>query len=86
MTGVQTCALPISSTHHSQVDHILLAGGASVVPGLAGVLHKQTGFACTIAQPFQGMDLGSKAADNKLAREAPSYLLACGLALRRFAT
>ena len=75
-----------TSTHHSQVDHILLAGGASVVPGLAGVLHKQTGFACTVAQPFQGMDLGSKAADNTLAREAPSYLLACGLALRRFAT
>jgi type IV pilus assembly protein PilM len=74
-----------TSTPHSQVDHILLAGGASAVPGLATVLHEQTGFACTVAQPFHGMDLGSRASDDKLLREAPSYLTACGLALRRFA-
>jgi len=74
-----------TSTPHSQVDHILLAGGASAVPGLAAVLHEQTGFACTVAQPFLGMDLGSRASDDKLLREAPSYLTACGLALRRFA-
>lgn len=74
-----------TSTSHSQVDHILLAGGASAVPGLAAVLHEQTGIACTVAQPFQGMDLGSRAADDRLVREAPSYLSACGLALRRFA-
>ena len=73
-----------TSTPHSQVDHMLLAGGASAVPGLAAVLHEQTGVACTVAKPFQGMDLGSRAADERLAREAPSYLTACGLALRRF--
>ncbi len=74
-----------TSTPHSQVDHILLAGGASAVPGLAAVLHEQTGFASTVVQPFQGMDLGIRAADDRLARDAPSYLTACGLALRRFA-
>ena len=74
-----------SSTQHSQVDHILLAGGASAVPGLAAALHKQTGFACTVAHPFQGMDLGSRAVDDRRAIDMPSYLPACGLALRRFA-
>jgi len=74
-----------TSTPHTQIDHILLAGGASAVPGLAAMLHEQTGFGCTVAHPFQGMDLGGMALDERLVREAPSYLPACGLALRRFA-
>lgn len=74
-----------TSTQHSRVDHILLAGGASAVPGLAAALHEQSGFACTVAHPFQGMDLGSRAVDDRRAIDMPSYLPACGLALRRFA-
>ena len=68
-----------SSTPHTQVQHILLAGGSAAVPGLAGAVAAQTGVACSLADPFQGM-----LSDPGLAGEAPSYLVACGLALRRF--
>jgi type IV pilus assembly protein PilM len=34
--------------------------------------------------PFESMRLGSGVREAKLRREAPSYLTACGLAMRRF--
>jgi type IV pilus assembly protein PilM len=70
-----------SSTPHTQVQHILLAGGSAAVPGLAEAVAAHNGVACSLADPFRGM-----LSDPGLAGEAPSYLVACGLALRRFAT
>ena len=37
-----------------------------------------------VVNPFENMKLGSASARSKLRREAPSYLTACGLAMRRF--
>jgi len=37
-----------------------------------------------VINPFEGMKLGSAVRESKLRREAPSYLTACGLAMRRF--
>jgi type IV pilus assembly protein PilM len=38
---------------------------------------------CTVVNPFEGMSLGAKLNRNQVLQEAPSYLGACGLALRR---
>ena len=43
-----------------------------------------TRFACRVVNPFENMKLGSAVREGKLRREAPSYLTACGLAMRRF--
>lgn len=73
-----------TSTPHNRVDHILLAGGTAGVPGLSEDVTTQTSFACRVVNPFEDMQMGSGVRASKLTREAPSYLTATGLALRRF--
>ncbi len=73
-----------TSTPYHRVDHILLAGGSAPLPGLTEQVIQTTGSACSVVDPFDGMDIGGGVRRKKLAREAPSYLTACGLALRRF--
>ncbi|MDM7456845.1 MAG: pilus assembly protein PilM [Tepidimonas sp.] len=74
-----------TSTPHNKVDHILLSGGAASLPGLADVVMTQTGFATRVLNPFEGMALPPTLPAARLALEATSYLVATGLALRRFA-
>lgn len=73
-----------TSTPHNKVDHILLAGGSAALPGLTQAVSQQTTFACTLLNPFEGMEMGDGVRLKKMTREAPSYLTSCGLALRRF--
>ncbi len=73
-----------TSTPHNRVDYVMLAGGSSSLPGLTEAVTAQTSFACQVLNPFDGMNLAGGIRENKLRREAPSYLSACGLAMRRF--
>ena len=73
-----------TSTPHNRVDYVMLAGGSSSLPGLTEAVTAQTGFACQLLNPFEGMKMGDGVREKKLRREAPSYLSACGLAMRRF--
>jgi type IV pilus assembly protein PilM len=73
-----------TSTPHNKVDYVMLAGGSSALPGLTDAVTQQTSFACMVANPFEGMLLGSDIREKKMRREASSYLTSCGLALRRF--
>ena len=73
-----------TSTPYNRVDHVLLAGGSSLLNGLTESVTRQTGFACQLVNPFDGMEIGSGVMENRMRREASSYLTACGLALRRF--
>ena len=73
-----------TSTQHSRVDHIMLAGGSAALPGLAIAATQHTGFPCNLLNPFDGMEIGSGVRLKGVTREAPSYLTSCGLALRRF--
>ena len=73
-----------TSTPHNRVDYILLAGGTAGVQGLTEEITAQTSFACMVANPFEDMEMGPSVRATKLTREAPSYLTATGLALRRF--
>ena len=73
-----------TSTPYNRIDHILLAGGSAPLAGLTEAITQQTGFACSLVNPFDGMDVGSGVRLKRMAREAPSYLTACGLAMRRF--
>lgn len=73
-----------SSTPYHRVDHILLAGGSAPLPGLTEQVIHNTGSACMTVNPFDGMEIAGSVRLKKLMREAPSYLTACGLAMRRF--
>jgi type IV pilus assembly protein PilM len=54
------------------------------LPGLKERVTDLTGFASMVVNPFEHMKLGGSVRENKVRREAPSYLTACGLAMRRF--
>jgi type IV pilus assembly protein PilM len=73
-----------TSTPHNRIDYVMLAGGSSALAGLPQAVTEQTSFACLLANPFDGMELGAGVRENKMRREASFYLTACGLALRRF--
>jgi type IV pilus assembly protein PilM len=73
-----------TSTPHHKVHYVMLAGGTAAMPGLRERVKDVTGFASKVVNPFESMKLGSAVREAKLRREAPSYLTACGLAMRRF--
>jgi type IV pilus assembly protein PilM len=73
-----------TSTPHNRVDYVMLAGGSATLGGLTAAVTQQTSFPCSVIDPFGGMVVGGGVRENKLRREAPSYLTACGLAMRRF--
>ena len=66
------------------VDCVMLAGGSSPLPGLTEAVTQYSSFPCSLVNPFEGMEIGSDVRMTKMAREAPSYLTSCGLAMRRF--
>lgn len=73
-----------TSTQYNQVSHIVLAGGCAVIPGVDEVVSSRTQISTIIANPFANMALSQRIRPNNLAADAPSLLVACGLALRRF--
>ncbi len=73
-----------TSTPHHKVHYVMLAGGTATLPGLKDRVTELTGFASQVVNPFDHMKLGSAVRESTLRREAPSYLTACGLAMRRF--
>ena len=73
-----------TSTPHHKVHYVMLAGGTATLPGLKDRVTELTGFASMVVNPFENMKLGSGVREAKVRREAPSYLTACGLAMRRF--
>lgn len=73
-----------TSTPNSKVDSILLAGGTAGIQGLSEEIHEQSGFACSVANPFEGMDISPNLRANKISKGSASYLTATGLALRRY--
>lgn len=73
-----------TSTQFNQVDQIILSGGCAVLPGLDQIVSGRTQVPTQIANPFVGMGLSSRIRPKNLATEAPSLMVACGLALRRF--
>lgn len=73
-----------TSTQYNQVDHIVLAGGCSVIPRLDEVVAGRTQVSTIVANPFADMALSQRVKPKSLAADSPSLLVACGLAMRRF--
>ena len=73
-----------TSTQYNQVDHIVLAGGCAVIPGVDEVVATRTQVNTLIANPFANMTLSDRVKARSLLADASSLMVACGLALRRF--
>jgi type IV pilus assembly protein PilM len=73
-----------TSTQYHAVDHILLAGGSAVIPGLDEVVQTRTQVPTSVANPFALMQASPKIQLKRLMSDAPSLIVACGLAMRRF--
>ena len=74
-----------SSAGAHSLDHLLLAGGNANIVGLAQLLQQKLGYPVTIANPFLNMSFATQIDLKKLKNDAPSLMVACGLALRSFA-
>jgi len=72
-----------AASQQAAVDHIVLAGGCAAIRGIDEMIESQVGTPTTIANPFSRMSLASRINPQRLADDAPSLILACGLALRR---
>jgi len=73
-----------SSTPHNQVSQIVLSGGCAAIPGVDAAITRRTQVPTVIANPFVNMEVSSKIRAKSLGQDAPSLMVACGLALRRF--
>lgn len=73
-----------TSTPYNEVNHIVLAGGGVVIPGVVERVAQQTGINTLLADPFSGMAISPRVRAKQLAADAPSLMVACGLALRKF--
>ena len=73
-----------TSTPHNQVNHIVLSGGCAAIPGADVAVTKRTQVNTIVANPFVNMALSSRIKPKSLTQDAPSLMVACGLAMRRF--
>jgi len=73
-----------TSTQYNQVDHLILAGGCAVIPGIDEVVATRTQVNTLVANPFANMVLSDRVRAKSLLADASSLMVACGLALRRF--
>lgn len=89
---METLALEVSralqffftSTQFNQVDHLVLAGGCALIPGVDEVVATRTQVNTLVANPFANMVLSERVRAKNLLADSSSLMVACGLALRRF--
>ncbi|WP_322113808.1 pilus assembly protein PilM [Marinimicrobium sp. C6131] len=73
-----------SASQYNDVDYIVLAGGVASMEGLVGLIEEKLGTQTLVANPFANMSVSSKVNAVALANDAPSMMIAAGLALRSF--
>ena len=73
-----------SSSQYNDVDLIVLAGGTAATEGLATQVEEVLSCKTVVANPFAKMSIGSRVNKAQLRNDAPSLLMACGLAARGF--
>ncbi|KAA8733345.1 pilus assembly protein PilM [Acinetobacter qingfengensis] len=82
--AARSLQLFFSSSQYSEIDHLLLAGGSANITGFPKLLQEALGYRVTIANPFLRMSYAPQVDVRKLENDAPSLLVASGLALRSF--
>jgi type IV pilus assembly protein PilM len=73
-----------AGSEFNRVDQIVLAGGCASIAGVAEMVEDQLGVSTVVANPLANMSLASRVQAQALAQDAPSLMIAAGLALRSF--
>jgi len=73
-----------TSTQYNQINHIVLSGGCAAIPGVDEAVGKRVQIETIVANPFVNMAISPKIKAKTLTQDAPSLMVACGLAMRRF--
>ena len=73
-----------SSSAYNSVDHIVLAGGCASISAIDELVEEKVGTPTIISNPFSNMSVSSNVKPQSLSNDAPSLMIACGLALRSF--
>lgn len=73
-----------SSSQYNEVDYVILAGGVASIKGLTDLVEEKVGIKTILANPFAEMTLNSRVNATALSNDAPSLMIACGLAMRSF--
>ncbi len=71
-----------SSSQFNDADLVVLAGGVASTQGLAEYVEESLSTPTIVANPFARMTFGAKVNKSALAQDAPSLMMACGLAVR----
>lgn len=72
------------ASQYNAVDYVVLAGGTASIHRLAEMVEEKTATTTLVANPFADMAVGSRVNASALANDAPSLMIACGLAMRSF--
>ncbi|MBY0544548.1 MAG: pilus assembly protein PilM [Gammaproteobacteria bacterium] len=80
----RTLQLFFSSSRFTEVEHILLAGGGAMIPGLSKLIQERLSTSCTVANPLSDMSINSRINIASITADSSSLLTCCGLALRSF--
>jgi len=73
-----------AGSEFNRVDQVVLAGGCASISGIAELVEEQLGISTIVANPLANMSLASRVQAQALAQDAPSLMIAAGLALRSF--
>ncbi|WP_395791106.1 pilus assembly protein PilM [Aquimonas sp.] len=73
-----------AGSEFNRVDQIVLAGGCASIAGVAEMVEEQLGISTVVANPLANMSLASRVQAQSLAQDAPSLMIAAGLAMRSF--
>jgi type IV pilus assembly protein PilM len=73
-----------SSNTHRDLEQIILAGGCASISQVDRAVEQQLKLETVIANPFLNMRVSNKVSSQSLGNDAPTLMIAAGLALRSF--
>lgn len=72
----------LSEKPTARLTTLVLSGRCALIPDLDKNIQERTGIQTLLANPFSSTEFMTTVESEKLAKQAPAYLLACGLAMR----
>ena len=73
-----------STSEHTSIDQIFLAGGSSLLPGLAEKVADVLGVPTKLVDPIANMAIAKGIDLQAISHDSSALMLACGLAMRKF--
>jgi type IV pilus assembly protein PilM len=71
-----------ATTLNTDISGIALSGGCARSHGLTDIVENKLSLPASIVDPFEGMTISGNVDKQKLEQDAPSLMIACGLAMR----